>query len=413
MRENTPAAWGSLLVAGVLGLLLGPVGPALGAATLYVANNGIDGENRCLDARVPCRSISHAISKADAGDKIVVGPGRYGDLNEDGMFTPADGEEAGDLEDLGGGVMLKINKTLTLESTAGAGATVLNAGRASVAVVHIEADNVVFGTRQRGFTLTGGQFGMVIAGGTKVNVESNVARGNKQDGFFVIGREHVLTANAARTNGDAGFFVAFGSGHTLDANVATDNTGAGFAVAGSENTLTNNFASANREGFALVSGGEHRLTGNVANASRESGFRINCCENRLTGNVASANGSFGFDIGLDVFLRRPFEEKSRSSLREFRRNAALGNRLGGILVFDFNVRLTESNLFGNGAGAAGGNCGLANRSEGEVSAPRNFWGAADGPGDDPADALCDAPGSSTAFTPVANKAFDIPVRVGR
>ena len=55
------------------------------AATLHVANNGIDSDT-CGAGSAPCRSISRAIVNAAAGDTIVVGPGRYGDLNGDGSF---------------------------------------------------------------------------------------------------------------------------------------------------------------------------------------------------------------------------------------------------------------------------------------------------------------------------------------
>src|SRR6516162_4268083 len=54
--------------------------------TLYVANNGLDGP-ACGPKTTPCRSITHGISNAAAGDTIIVGPGLYGDLNDDG--TPA------------------------------------------------------------------------------------------------------------------------------------------------------------------------------------------------------------------------------------------------------------------------------------------------------------------------------------
>ena len=55
------------------------------AKTLNVANNGVDSAT-CGDKNSPCRSLSKAITNASAGGKIIVGPGRYGDLDGDGTF---------------------------------------------------------------------------------------------------------------------------------------------------------------------------------------------------------------------------------------------------------------------------------------------------------------------------------------
>src|SRR5262245_19615832 len=49
------------------------------AGTLYVGNNGEDLPG-CGSSADPCRSIGAAIRAASDGDRIVVGPGRYGDL---------------------------------------------------------------------------------------------------------------------------------------------------------------------------------------------------------------------------------------------------------------------------------------------------------------------------------------------
>ena len=55
-------------------------------AALYVTNNGVDNQ-ACGTKAAPCRSISQAIAYAKDGDKILVGPGRYGDLNGNGSFS--------------------------------------------------------------------------------------------------------------------------------------------------------------------------------------------------------------------------------------------------------------------------------------------------------------------------------------
>src|SRR5712692_1255858 len=95
----------------VVGLVLARLGGAAMAATFIVANNGVD-SSTCGAANTPCRSISRAIANALAGDTIIVGPGRYGDLNRDGAFTDP-GEEAAEVG-FGCNCMIKVNKQVTL-----------------------------------------------------------------------------------------------------------------------------------------------------------------------------------------------------------------------------------------------------------------------------------------------------------
>ena len=61
---------------------------------MAVADHGVDVPGCGQDVTSPCRSISQAIALADAGDTILVGPGRYGDLNDNGRLDEA-GEEHG------------------------------------------------------------------------------------------------------------------------------------------------------------------------------------------------------------------------------------------------------------------------------------------------------------------------------
>jgi len=150
-----------LLLLAVAGLGLGALAGAAEAATLNVANNGVD-SGTCGAAASPCRSISQAIANASAGDRIVVGPGRYGDLDGDGAFTSA-GEEA---PSVACSCMIKVDKAVTIESRAGAGATVLDAGGLPGTVVGILASGVVFGRAKKGFTLTGGISGLDVFSGT-------------------------------------------------------------------------------------------------------------------------------------------------------------------------------------------------------------------------------------------------------
>jgi hypothetical protein len=79
------------------------------AATLSVANNGLDSDT-CGASAAPCRSISQAIAHANEGDTLMVGPGRYGDLNGNRIL----GEEGEEPAAFGNpcSCMIHLNKDL-------------------------------------------------------------------------------------------------------------------------------------------------------------------------------------------------------------------------------------------------------------------------------------------------------------
>src|SRR5437868_2725709 len=83
------------------------------ALVLHVANNGVDTQ-ACGAKDAPCRSISQAIANAKDGDRILVGPGRYGDLNGNGSFSDS-GDESAELN-FGCVCMIKVNKSIQLKS---------------------------------------------------------------------------------------------------------------------------------------------------------------------------------------------------------------------------------------------------------------------------------------------------------
>jgi len=358
-----------LLLLAVAGLGLGALAGAAEAATLNVANNGQD-SGTCGAAASPCRSISQAIANASAGDRIVVGPGRYGDLDGDGNFT-SPGEEAAEV---GSGCfcMIKVDKPLTIESRAGAGATVLDAGGALVNVVQILANGVVFGRAKKGFTLTGGgdNDGLRIQNATGVKVAGNVALSNAIAGFTIFGGSgHMLTGNLASGNGDAGFSLDdFGAGHILTGNLAIANASLGFTFGGTGHLLTGNMASANTMNGFNFSGTGHQLRGNVAAGNAVDGFLVT----DTTGILLSANAIHG--------------------------NGRRGIRLSN----NGTATISGNNIYGNDP--TGIWCGLLNGSGNAIVAENNFWGAATGPGADPADDVCNTgAGSSTTTAPLAPK----------
>ena len=115
------------------------------AATMYAAGNGVDGPG-CGTKASPCRSISQAVDNAPAGDTVIVGPGVYGDVDGDGVF------EVGD--EFGFpfcGCLLGIDKAVTVLSSAGAAATVIDARQTpALRSVLLLGSGIVFGKPEKG-----------------------------------------------------------------------------------------------------------------------------------------------------------------------------------------------------------------------------------------------------------------------
>jgi parallel beta-helix repeat protein len=386
------------------------------AAKLYVSNNGVDSAT-CGEKKNPCRSISRAIQNAISGDTVIVGSGRYGDLNGDGIFDDP-GDEAAEVSS-GCYCMIKVNKPLSLESRDGAAATVLDAGGIAIDVVRIEASasgTVLGNKRKKGFSLTRGFSGLYIVAGSGVRILGNLASANSADGFNFSGSGHVITGNQATDNNEDGFDFN-GSGNLLTGNVASANGYSGFIFRGSGHVLTGNQATNNNEEGFVFLGSDHVLTGNVATDNGSYGFDFNGSGNLLTGNVASANGLFGFNFSGSGHLLSG--------------NSALGNKGFGIFIFNSgdvdSATITKNNLFGNNnhlltigiGGKTFTNCGLLNQSGDSFSAPNNFWGTTAGPGTfgspqpEPADNVCDDPvvsGSSTTVPSFATKEFKVKIK---
>jgi hypothetical protein len=321
-------------------LLLGAT--VASATTLNVAAGGIDADG-CGTAKAPCRSITRALAAAAAGDKILVGPGRYGDLDADGTLGEA-GEEGTDPTGL-----VVIDKPVVIESVEGAATTVLDAAGANVSAVVITASGARLGKAKKGFTVTG-------------SLRGGVAFAPQVTGTTVAGCRAVR--NALGFGGKAG-------GNTLVGNVAEANTGDGFAFTGGRTTFTACRATGN-EGSGFTTDGEASvLKGCVASANAEDGFRLQGSGTVLTNSVGNGNrvGLRASDVGLVLTT-----------------NSFLGNTDAGIVVTAPNVTITNSNVFGNGA--AGGNCGVTTAGNGSANLDGVCFGAPTGPGDDPADDVC-------------------------
>ena len=363
----------------VLAALLGST-PAAGA-TLQVAVNGVDGPS-CGTKAAPCRSISQGVLNAADGDTIVVGPGFYGDLNQDGALSGPGEEFPSPVALLCCG--LSIVKPLTIVSRDGAAETVIDFGGTlpggnALEGVSIASSGVAFGRPKKGFTVTGvgGSAAVRVEESTSgVRVEGNRSVDNAGDGFLINGQASVAAGNQAFGNAGVGFSAQGSGGVTLTGNLSTDNALSGFFIGGAQHMLADNTAAANGVGISLLGASSIQLTRNVVTGSTSEGVFL------------SGNGHV------------------------FTRNAVRGNRGSGVLVENADtgsLTVTSNSFMGNGV--LGGNCGIAlnNTSGDPLLATESFWGAPSGPGTDPADLACDG----VVAIPFATKEIKVNPKLGR
>jgi hypothetical protein len=325
-------------------IILAALAGQAGAATLHVAGNGVDGPT-CGAPANPCRSITQAMTNATAGDTILVGPGRYGDLTQGETNFTFPGEE---MPPAGSQYLLVVDKALTIQSTHGADATHLDAGF-SFGGVQILADGVVLGGPSRGFSIE------ALAGGEAVRIDAAAAG--------------VTVADIVA----AGDFVFDGTSHTLTHNVSLCcESSSGFVIRGAQHTFSDNVVFA---GGVIVEGTEHAITSNLF-------------------------------IGVGLSLSGTDHVVRRNSFLDGVLSIA-GISLGS----GSTATINENNIYGNWPQVypPEGNCGIHNASGATIDATGNYWGAATGPGPDPADEVCDEPdtGSSTVVTPFATAPFQI------
>lgn len=330
-------------------IILGLVAWTAGAATLHVRNNGVDTAT-CGAVAAPCRSISRGVANAAARDRILVGPGLYGDINGNGILGEP-GEEAA------GGIMILVNKPLTLESEAGAGATVIDAGTTDSGIIVVISGGSVIGTAGNGFTFSGGpgSAGLVTSNGSPFTSEMTASGNmavNTQIGFTLFAGDvgkYTLTDNLA-IRCFIGFLSHNGSGHAFKRNTAVGNQAWGFLMEGGGHSFADNLGIGNGYGWEIHGPADPAFT--------------------FTGNTA------------------------------------IGNTLAGLTFLDGAVAtLTHTNIFGNGQALT--NCGIFAAPGTLVNAPTNFFGAATGPGPDPADSACASPGSTLLVAPFAPLEFPI------
>ena len=322
---------------------------------LYVANNGVDSTflpcppGSCVSKESPCRSITCAIRSAAPGDTIVVGPGRYGDLNNSGALGDTAGEE---IPGPGCGCMLLMDKAVSLTSSDGAGATLIDALR--VGDANGGAAIVIY--------TNGGEFGRVGKGFTVTNTAYDDGKGIVVDSQNVAIRGNQLVAVNGATNAGIGIdTVDFPETITIEGNQLIGWSTA-IRARGDGKLVRSNELSLNSVGI------------NISGSSRAEGNVI----------VGSAYGA---------------EPKNTAAIVG---NAFYGGRVAVNAQPGFAGVIQRNNFIGSRD-----DCALTNLSNTDgLVVTNDYWGAATGPGPDPADNFCDFLGTSRVV-PFAPKPFSV------
>jgi hypothetical protein len=400
-------------------LALGAV-DASGQPVRWVQNYGAD-QPGCGTQSAPCRSITHAVAAAPAGAIVFVGPGRYGDVNRNGSIDPGDETPLPRADALHGAI--RLERPIRIYSTHGAEITTIDLSSnpaMPMAVVAIRANDVQFGRPGGGFRLiadnTGNGTGVTFPAGksiSNIRVSGNIIEGHPVDGYagsgiLAAGDHHsVLLTDNVVTGKGAGIVVSLGNSFGYAYGPATIE----------RNTLRYNGMGASLGGRGIT------FTGNVMDSNASQG--VSAQDVAGPPNDTAPPPGTGIAILDSYIVNNAFAGLLVGTVESFRRNVVVANGLGGIeFVSDWWVgSIAQNNIYGNGVQPAPGldtsNCGVILIARIAPDITNNYWGAATGPGPDPADDSAadgtthcvglDGPGPGSIDTPFATAPFEVPI----
>lgn len=317
------------------------------AATVYVSNWGTD-SGSCGASTSPCRSITQGIANSAVGGSIVVGPGMYGDLDNDGT----DGETGEETIGFAGGEfsLVNVDKSVTITSSAGAFSTIIHAGPGGASqTVGINAPDVTFGAVGKGFSVR-----------ASANINADVI------GSSTVATNAVIAGNIV---------------------YPPATSGGGIWALGAGTLLQGNRSEGGYIGIGL--GADGTIAGNVVTNATHSGF-YTYGTIEFTGNVANGNG-----YGL----------QAHTGTTNVTKSSFVGNWGPGIIMLNATTNVASSNIAGN---SPFNNCGTSVLGgAASLTATGNWWGDAAGPGAEPADLAC---GVNTTVTASATAPFKIKVK---
>jgi hypothetical protein len=175
-------------------------------------------------------------------------------------------------------------------------------------------------------------------------------------------------------------------------NVAHDLPGVGFGISSLLESqrvyLHHNQAYNNGQGILSGTYGRHEVAYNDVTNNVGVGISVDFTPALIHHNTVAGN-----DIGIASNAWSP--DKLPSAGPVFYRNTLIGSQRFGIMVQSgppVRTLVRENNFIGNALGIPpeffGPNCGLANFTGETLNATNSYWGAATGPGPDPADVAC-------------------------
>jgi len=261
-------------------------------------------------------------------------------------------------------LLTQYNKAVTLVSSDGAAATVID-GRLSAQPTNvlIMTDGGQFGKPEHGFTVTStGHSGLskgIVIDSTNVKIQGNQVVGTPVPfGSFVpdVGIYTVPTMATAP--------VVIKGNQVIGWRTGIEAHGPGRTVKGNVSVLNDTGIFANTTG---------KIARNVVIANGAVGLEIINVVAGAVGNAVLGNYGDGLEVGIGTGVSGPLE---------------------------------LNNIFGN-AIAGNGACGAGNFGVVGLAATDNYWGAATGPGLDPADDLCNLGVGTTTVTPFALDPFPL------